>query len=181
MVADSLSRMHRRGSPSLQHYRHSRDAPGFEGGCSTRGMTSVHRGMVRAHGEREIGVVKGCEGKDTGGRGEEGDRPSRAARADRRARGRVRRRGATAGSDGGAGEHAVDELWRSGGGSWRRGRRRRGNLTQGDGRVGGRGGEQGAKRFRKARASRRQHCGPGVSQFAFDRQQRAFVSTAWST
>lgn len=50
--------------------------------------------------------------------------------------------------------------------------------SPGDGRV---GGEQGAKRFRKARASRRQHCGPGVSQFASDRQQRAFVSTAWST
>lgn len=136
MVADSLSRMHRRGSPSLQHYRHSRDAPGFEGGCSTRGMTSVHRGMVRAHGEREIGVVKGCEGKDTGGR--RGDRPSRAARADRRARGRVRRRGATAGMQ--------LTSWRSGGGSWRRGRRRRGNLTQGDGRVGGSGGGRGGGR-----------------------------------
>lgn len=53
--------------------------------------------------------------------------------------------------------------------------------SRGDGRVGDRG-EQGAKRFRKVRAaSRRQHCGPGVSQFAFDRQQRAFVSTAWPT
>lgn len=56
-LADSLSRMHRRGSPSLQHYRHSRDAPGFEGGCSTRGMTTVHRGTMRASEKRKIGVV----------------------------------------------------------------------------------------------------------------------------
>lgn len=54
--ADSLSRMHRRGSPSLQHYRHSRDALGFEGGCSTRGMTTG-AWCERASEERKLGVV----------------------------------------------------------------------------------------------------------------------------
>lgn len=170
-VADSLSRMHRRGPPSSQHYRHSRDAPGFKGGCSTHGMTTVHRGHgASQRGEENRGSLgMRRERVREGGPEGLGNRPSIVTRADRRAG-----KGPTA-----TAEHAVDEP-----GGWvveaGVGAAEGEGTSQGDGRVGD-WGEQGAKRFRKARASRRQHCGPGVSQFAFDRQQRAFVSTAWST
>lgn len=60
----------------------------------------------------------------------------------------------------------------SGGGSWYQDGEEEGTWIEGDGRLAWGEADDSAK----LGASRRQHCGPGVSQFASDRQQRAFVS-----